>query len=180
MLKSIPRYTTIKGVTIYSCDSNWKPKPTPAAIDRDITIPEQTHPTTDVNLMGTVSIPDQSRIDNMTLTVNVNCDSPEAGELTGGGVCYWKICWVDEILDATGEMTITGYNIYASGYVTGIPEAAKNAGAENSGDLGMNLISIKKTRILDNGEQVVYDINRVQNRLIRNGKDYRAEINRLL
>lgn len=62
MLTSINRYTAIKGCDIYRLDKNGKPGTSPAAIDRDITIGEQTHPSTDVPLMGTISVPDQSRL----------------------------------------------------------------------------------------------------------------------
>lgn len=177
MLTSINRYTAIKGCDIYRLDKNGKPGTSPAAIDRDITIGEQTHPSTDVPLMGTISVPDQSRLDNFTITANINCDSPEAAELSGDGVVGWQIQWVDEYIDASGFPQIVGWTIVAKGYITGLPEANKNQGSDNSGDLTMNCLSIRKVNSLG---FVAYDIDRSANRLIRNGIDYRSEINKLL
>lgn len=185
MLTTINKYTQIKGVTIYRCTSaeagalpnNWIVSPAPAAIDVDITLPEQSHPTTDIQMMGSISIPDQTRIDNMQLTVNINTDSLEASALSGAGIVYWKICWVDEVVDPSGNLSLLGWTVYASGYIGAQPESAKNAGSENTGDLSMNVVSIKKQN--SNG-YVAYDINRLTNRLERGGINYRAALNALL
>lgn len=177
MLKTIDRYTSIKGSTIYKLDAQGHPGATPAAVDVDITIGEQTHPTTDVPMMGTVSIPDQSRLDNFTITANINTDSPEAAELSGDGLVGWEIHWVDEVVGADGLPKIIGWVITAHGYVTGTPEAVKNQGSENTGDISMNVMSIIKK----NSEgYTAYDIDRLANRLIKNGVNYRAKLNELL
>lgn len=177
MLKNIAKYTTIKGVSIYECNEQWKEQGLPCAIDIEITVSEQTHPTTDIPFMGTMSVPDQSRVDNITITANVNVDDPNAQRLCGKGMKYWKACWVDEVVEANGLISVVGYNIYSKGFVGGQPEAAKNTGGDNSGGIVMNCVGIKKQ---DSNGVVAYDIDRSQNRLIRNGEDYRSEINRLL
>ena len=176
-MKAINRYTSIKGTTIYKLSKEGKPASAPAAIDMDITIGEQSHPTTDIPVMGTLSVPDQSRLDNFTIEVNVNCDSPEAAELGGEGIVGWQIQWVDEFVDTDGLPQIVGWTITAKGYVTGLPEANKNQGSDNSGNLVMNVVSILKK---NSNDFVSYDIDRIANRLIRNGVDYRERINALL
>lgn len=178
MLTSINRYTAIKGCSIYKLNDLGRPNETPAAIDRDITIGEQTSPTTDIPMMGTVSVPDQSRIDNFTISVNINCDSPEAAELNGPGLVGWEIHWVDEVVGADGLPSIQGWVITAHGYVGNSPEATKNSGSENSGDLTMNVVASIKRNVTTG--VVAYDIDRRANRLIRNGIDYRKDINALL
>ena len=176
MLQTIPKYTTIKGVTIYRLIGG-APASTPAAVDVDINVSEQTHPTTDVSMMGTVGIPDQSRLDNFTVGVTINTDSPEAQALTGEGVVGWMICWVDEVVDATGIPSVVGWKLFVHGYVTGAPEATKNQGSDNTGELTMNCLAARKVNTLG---YVAYDIDRRTNKLIRNGVDYRSKINALL
>lgn len=176
-MKAINRYTSIKGTTIYRVSKEGKLDSSPAAIDVDITIGEQSHPTTDIPIMGTLSVPDQSRLDNFTIEVNVNCDSPEALKLSGTGIVGWQIQWVDEFVDKDGLPQIVGWTISAKGYVTGLPESNKNQGSDNSGNLVMNVVSILKK---NSNDFVSYDINRMDNRLYRNGIDYREGINALL
>lgn len=177
MLKTIPKYTSIKGCTIYRLNAAGMPLPTPAAIDVDITISEQTHPSTDVSMMGTVGVPDQSRLDNFTVTANVNCDSPEAAALSGAGIVGWFIRWVDEVIDEAGMPQVIGWDVTAKGYITGAPEATKNVGSENMGDISMNVVAITKKNSLG---YVAYDIDRRVNKLVRNNIDYRSDINKLL
>ena len=176
MLQTIPKYTTIKGVTIYRLNGG-APAPAPAAVDVDVNISEHTHPSTDVSFMGTVGVPDQSRLDNFTVGVSINCDSPEAQALVGEGVVGWMICWVDEVVDATGIPAVVGWKLFTYGYVTGVPEATKNLSSDNSGELTMNCLAARK---INTSGYVAYDIDRRSNKLIRNGVDYRAKINALL
>lgn len=176
-MRNITRYTTIKGTSIYASDSTWHTSETPAACDIDITIGEQAHPSTDVPMMGTLSVPDQTRIDNITISASINTDSPEAQALTGKGMVYWVIRWVDEVIGADGLVSVIGQEIHAKGFITSLPEAAKSVGGENTGDLSMNVVGISKK---DSTGKVAYDIDRTSNRLIRNGVDYREDINKLL
>ena len=177
MIKSIPRYTAIKGSTIYRLDAAGRPLQVPAAIDVDINVSEQTHPTTDIPMMGTIGVPDQSRLENFTISVNVNCDSLEAQALCGPGLVGWEIHWVDEVVGADGLPQVVGWVITAKGYITNTPEATKNQGSDNSGDITMNVMAVTKKNSLG---YVAYDIDRRANRIIRAGVDYRSEINALL
>lgn len=177
-MKTINRYTAIKGCSIYRLNELGRPNATPAAIDRDINIGEQTSPATDIPMMGSVSIPDQSRIDNFTISVNINCDSPEAAQLSGPGLVGWEIHWVDEVVGSDGLPTIQGWVITAHGYITNTPEATKNSGSDNSGDLTMNVVAVIKRNVTTG--RISYDIDRRANRLIRNGVDFRKAINALL
>ena len=70
-----------------------------------------------------------------------------------------------------------GWVITAKGYITNTPEATKNQGSDNSGDITMNVMAVTKKNSLG---YVAYDIDRRANRIIRAGVDYRSEINALL
>lgn len=175
---TIPQYTTVKGCAIYRLDANGKPvSKEPAAMDIDITIGEQSHPSTDISMMGTVSVPDQTRLDNFTITANINCDASEAAALNGPGLIGWEIKWVDEVVDPSGLPDVIGWTVTAYGYIASTPEAMKNAGSENKGDITMNVVSFQKQ---NSKNEIVCDIDRSQNRLIRNGVDYREKVNQLL
>lgn len=176
MLKSIPSYTAVKGCTIYPMEDGVASQE-PAAVDVEITLPSIEFGTTDINQMGTVSVPNQTSVDNIQVSVNVPADSQNSRTLFKKGLAQWKICWVCEVVDPAGLVDVEGWSVYCAGYIVSIPEGTKNPGSENSGAVNMNCVFYKKVRA---DGFVAYDIDRRSNKLVINGIDFRSEINALL
>ena len=165
-LNQINRFTHINGAAIYALDDNGQAESEPSAIDVAITLPALEFETADVNMMGTLSIVDQTRLGNIQVTASLEADNPQTQKLIGPGLKKWKILWTENVLQPNG-----------GGYVTSIPEGAKELGSQAVADYAMNCVSISKT---DSNNTVHYDIDRSQSKLRVNGIDYRARINELL
>ena len=92
-----------------------------------------------------------------------------------GKVVKWMVTWASMTYDAeSGTTTPKSFRVMASGFVTSIPNAEVNAGAENTGDV---LISISKTNITDG--RVEYEIDRGKGIFKVKGRDLIGKISSL-
>lgn len=142
----------IKGCAVWKLDENGQPGENPNVDNTPVTLPSIELETTSINLMGTVEIPDISRIGNLQLIVSVPLDVKEAMELCElGKTASWMISWCSQEYNSeTGETVAKAYKVFASGFITSIPNAEVNSGAENTGEITMNLIKYSKQCISDN------------------------------
>lgn len=140
--KSLP----IKGAAIWALNENGEPiSSTPQADNVPITLPSIDFGTTDVNILGTVSVPDFTRLENFQVTVDINVDNPDSKPLKKIGRQSWKITYCNAFIDsATCLETLQGIVVYCNGFVGGIPNAEVNQGAENTATITMNCMSFKK------------------------------------
>ena len=77
----------------------------------------------------------------------------------------------------TIETTPKAFTVEASGFVATIPNAEVNAGAENTGEITMNLVAYKKTNTTD--KIVQFEIDRGKGIFKVNGKDLISSISSL-
>ena len=150
----------VRGCALWKLDENGIVGQNPNVDNVSIQLPSIELETTSINLMGTLDIPDISRIGNLQLSATIPLDVPDAMALCElGKSVRWRITWASMTYNAiTSETTPKAFIIEVSGFVTGIPNAEVNAGAENTGDVIMNLISIKKTNNTDG--IIEYEIDR--------------------
>lgn len=151
MSVAIVKSLGVKGCAVWKLDDNGTPNQYPNVDNTEVNLPSIDLETSSLQLMGTLDVPDLSRVGNLQLTVNVPLDVPSAMELLEiGKVVKWLITWCSqEYNSVTGETTPKSFTVEASGFVTSIPNAPVNAGAENTGVIAMNLISFKKTNTTD-------------------------------
>ena len=163
-MNRIPLYGQIKGCTIYPAP-NGKPAANPAAIDCTITLPNITFETGTVQMMGSLTVPDQSRLGDLSM------------DLSGKGLKEYAAKWVREVTDPNGAIRVVGFTCYFAGYVTQVPQSAKNPGAESTGDYNVSLV---RYQVVEDGNKIHFDIDRAAGKLIINGEDYRSEVDKLL
>ena len=168
MAVSNSKFVGIKGCAVYRCENDVPITSAPQVDNVTITVPEITFNTVDVNIMGTVSIPDMTSLDNIQLSVNIPVDNPDAAELMQVGLQNWRISYVVSNVNNQGVETITPCSIYATGFVTGIPNAEISKGGDGTADVTMNLMRFKKYT----GERVDIDIDRSTGTLIIKGVNY--------
>lgn len=173
------KFIKIGGVSVWAADEKGTPLyQTPQVSDTTVTAPSIEFGTTDVNIMGTLSVPDFTRLDNFQLGVNIPVDNPEAKKLRKLGLQQWIISYVVSNMDAaTGLETLTGYRIYAKGYVTSLPNAELSVGGDGMADLTMNLVSYKKWAL--GGSVAEYDIDRLTGKVEIDGVNYSNDANSL-
>ena len=169
----------IKGCAVWKLDDNGEPGKNPNVDNISVTLPSIELETTSINLMGSVDIPDVSRIGNMQLSCTIPLDVKEAMDLCElGKTVSWLITWCSqEYNSTTGETLAKSYSVRATGFITSIPNAEVNSGAENTGDVTMNLIKYKKECISDN--YTAFEIDRGAGIFKINGNDLFAKINSL-
>ena len=160
MSVAIVKSLGVRGASVWKLDDNGTPGQYPNVDNVAITLPSIELETSSIQLMRKIDVLDLSRVGNLQLTVNVPLDVPSAMELLEmGKVVKWLITWCSqEYNSVTGETTPKSFTVEASGFITSIPNAEVNAGAENTGDITMNLISYKKTNTTD--RLVQFEIDR--------------------
>lgn len=176
---AIKKSLGVKGAALWKVDENGQTGQNPNVDNVPITLPSIELETTSINLMGTVDIPDLSRVGNLQLSATIPLDVPEAMELCElGKTVSWLVTWCSqEYNSVTGETTPKAYSVNATGFITSIPNAEVNAGAENTGDITMNLISYKKNCITD--KSTAFEIDRGKGIFKINGKDLYSQFSSL-
>lgn len=177
MLKQIERYTQVTGTSIYECDDKWQSNSEPSAVDVQVTLPALEFESADVQFMGTLSVPDTTRLGNIQVTAALECDNPKTRRLVGPGLKRWRISWVQNIVWPNQTQTAVGFTVFAAGYVAAVPEGAKELGSASTADYTMNCVSISKK---DSTGYQAYDVDRATGKLIVDGVDYRADVNKFL
>ena len=109
MSVAIVKSLGVRGAAVWKLDDNGTPGQYPNVDNVAITLPSIELETSSLQLMGTLDVPDLSRVGNLQLTVNVPLDIPSAMELLEmGKVVKWLITWCSqEYNSVTGETTPT-------------------------------------------------------------------------
>ncbi|MBR4985336.1 MAG: phage major tail tube protein [Proteobacteria bacterium] len=173
-MNRIPIYGQIKSCTIYPVE-NGVPAASPAAFDCTITPPVVTFETGTVQMMGSLTVPDQSRIADMSLSITVPV-SPLSVKLSGKGLKSYEARWAQEVTDPTGAIRVVQGVCYISGYVTQVPATAINPGAEGTADYN---VSVVKYRLVVGGKEL-HNIDRAAGVLVIDTVNYRSEVDALL
>ena len=161
----------IKGCALWKLDAEGNRGDNPNVDNVSITLPSIELESTTVNLMGSLDVPDLSRIGNLQLSATIPLDVPEALALIElGKPVKWQITWCTQLYDSvSGTTTPKAFEVYVTGFVTSIPNSEVNAGAEHTGDVTMNLIAITTKNATDN--KVEYEIDRGKGIFRVNGDD---------
>ena len=177
MLREINRYLNVAGCSVYFCPDGSTPEQDPLGIDQEDTLPSVTHPTSDVQLMGTASIPVQTSIEDMECTINLP-DSAAANKCRRKGVVTFLIYHAVSISDCqTGEVNLGGFKAKVSGIISG--KEGLNVTPQGETSTAITLKVLRYQFVDDEGNQVI-DIDRPAGVLKINGEDYRSELKNLL
>src|SRR5574344_1567769 len=97
MSVAIVKSLGVKGCAIWKLDDNGTPGQYPNADNISITLPSIELETSSLQVMGTLDVPDLSRVGNLQLTCNVPLYNPSAIELLEmGKVVKWLITWCSQ------------------------------------------------------------------------------------
>ena len=180
MSTSLVKSLGVKGCSIWKVNGDTDQTTDRPNVDNvSIQLPSIELESTTINLMGSLDVPDISRIGNLQLTATIPVDNSAAMDLIElGKSVKWHIRWVTMEYDSiTSVTTPVSYKAIVSGFVTSIPNSEVNAGSEGTADVTMNLISYKKSDLTHN--KVIFDIDRGQGVFKFNGKDMISNISSL-
>lgn len=171
------KLTTIKGCAVWYLANGTPINPTtPNADNVTITLPDLSFSTTDVNILGTLSVPDFTRIDNFSVSINIANDNPDSAPLKQIGLQEWKITYcIGVINSATGLEQFIPYTIYCKGYISSIPLGTIEQGGDGLVEISMNCTSIKKQQ----GTETLFEIDRLNGKIKIGDTDYSSSINSL-
>lgn len=179
MSVAITKSLGVKGCSIWRVRDDDTVADHPNADNISITLPSIELESTTINLMGSVDIPDISRIGNLQLTATIPVDAKSSLDLIEiGKSVKWQIRWVTMEYDSTTSVTTpVSYKVFATGFVTSIPNAEVNAGSEGTADVTMNLIAYRKIDSTHN--KTIFAIDRGQGTFIFNDKDMMSNIHNM-
>lgn len=174
-MKQIDILSHVKGCTVYVCDENGIPEAEPVTIDAEISLPQITHPTATIQSMGDMDVPDQTRVNPMTL--GIGCElSVIQTKIVGYGVKSYIIRWGQEVKKANGSFDLVPFIVYASGIPSEDVSVTVRPGENTTGTVN---IACLKYRVVVDGEEIRY-IDKTQGVLKIGKEDFRAKLNAML
>lgn len=176
-LKEIDRFLTVAGVSIYAADSKGIPESFPIGIDEEVTLPSISHPTMDVQLMGSASIPNQTSLEDLECTFTLP-NNPKSIAALKGGVQSFIIRHAVNVSEAqSGNVVLQGFTATVSGFVSSKEGLSLSAGGESKTQVTVKCIYY---RLADENNNELYCVDRPNGILKVGGNDMRARLRELL
>lgn len=174
MFTAINKYLTIPGCTIYKATAG-VPDATPLCVDAEVTLPSIGFPTTTVNNMGSHDVVDQTRVDNIQITINAPTTADNIS-LVKGGVAEYIIRFAMQVQRPNNTYFYAGFTAYCMGQVASFGGSSLNVGDAGAGTITVNCNAYN---LQQDGKELVR-IDRAASALVIDGVDLRAELNKLL
>lgn len=172
--KIIDRLGPVKGCTVYASKDGVVDKE-PCTIDAEVQLPQIVHPTSTVQSMGDMDIPDQTRVNSMTCTISCELGTIQS-KLLGYGVQSYVIQWGQEVEKADGTFDLIPYVAYISGVPSEDVSVMVRPGESTTGTV---TIAVTSYRQLCDGKEI-RNIDKIKGILKINGVDYREKLNSML
>jgi phage tail tube protein FII len=176
-LREINRYLTIAGCSLYDLDEAGQPGAFPISIDAEVTLPSVSFLTSDAQLMGNMSVPIQTSLENMEMTISLN-DGKDAFKAFKKGVAGFMVRYATSITNReTGEVFLGGFTAKARGLIGGKEGLAVAPTNQSDSNLTLHLVSYQ---FQTDDNSIVINIDRPNGILEINGVDFREELRELL
>lgn len=148
-----------------------------AATDTNVTLPEVTFLTADINAMGTMSIPLLNAIDDMETTISKSGIDKHMTVLTAPGKKQIEVRWVQDRIKSDATVEAEGCKAFMTvSPVTLHPGASLEIGSASENDLTFKVF---RYRLVVNGEEILL-VDRLAHKLKVNGKDYSKKYDKML
>lgn len=147
------------------------------ATDTNVTLPEVTFLTADINAMGTMSIPLMNAIDDMEMTISKSGIDKKMTTLTAPGKKQIEVRWVQDRIKSDANVEAEGCKAFLTvSPVTLHPGASLEIGSASENDLTFKVF---RYRLVVNGEEILL-VDRLSHKLKVNGKDYSKKYDKML
>ncbi len=147
------------------------------ATDTNVTLPEATFLTADINAMGTMSIPLMNALDDMEMTISKSGIDKNMTALTAPGKKDIEVRWVQDRIKSDASVEAEGCKAFLKvAPVTLHPGASLEIGSASENDLTFKVF---RYRLVVNGEEVLL-IDRLAHVLKVNGRDYSKKYDKML
>lgn len=147
------------------------------AKDVEVTLPEVKNITVDATAMGTLSVPVISQFENMEATIHHIGADQGLSKMLAQETLEIEIRWVEQIMKEGGAQNTVGCKAFLTGFPTdAVPAITVKPGEPVDVEVPYTITGYKMVKDGD----VLWDINRLTQKCIINGKDYFAEMNSVL
>ena len=147
-----------------------------AARDVAFTLPALQFLTADVQAMGTMSIPLIGQLEHMELVVTKIGTDKGLGKMNKLEKQNLEFRWVQNVAKTDGNMATVGCKAFVRTLPASIPETGVELGSATEHE---NTYGVSRMQIYVDGEEILL-VDRLNQILRVNGKDYMKEINSLL
>lgn len=147
------------------------------ASDTNVTLPEITFMTADVNAMGTMSIPLNNAIEDMEFSINKVGVDKNMTVLTAPGKKTIEVRWVQDVIKPDGTTKAEGCKAFINcAPITLHPGASLEIGSSTENDL---TYKVTRYKLVVGGEEILV-VDRLAHTLKVNGVDYSRQYDSLL
>lgn len=148
-----------------------------AAVDTNVTLPEISFMTADIQAMGEMSIPLSNAIEDMEMSITKVGVDKNMTRLTAPGKKNIEIRWVQDLIKSDGTVRPQGCKAFLSvSPVTLHPGASLEIGSSSDNDLTFKVFRYK---LVVDGEEILL-VDRLAHVLKVNGMDYSRKYDALL
>lgn len=146
------------------------------ARDVGVTLPEIAATTYEIQAMGTMTMPDWSRLAHMETAISKNGIDKNLALMSTPGIKELEIRGVQPVTDANGNVSNVGFKAQIKGYSNKIPSLGVTVGDPTESEL---TYATTRYRLLVGGEEM-WCIDRLADICRIDGVDYAGGINSML
>lgn len=146
------------------------------ARDVGVTLPEIAATTYEIQAMGTMTMPDWSRLAHMETAISKNGIDKNLALMSTPGIKELEIRGAQPVTDANGNVRNVGFKAQIKGYSNKIPSLGVAVGDPTESEL---TYATTRYRLLVDGEEM-WCIDRMAFKCVIDGVDYADPINSML
>ena len=173
---AVDKVLQVTANAIYILNEIGVPEPMPVCNDGQVTLPAISFSTTDVTYMGTMTVADLTRVDDIAITLSLPTYVDSLRVASAKGLLIRFAMQVERA--ATGESDYQGFAVYAFGRASGFGGGALTPGDASQGDITYHCTRYKFISQEMNDELI--NIDRRAGIIAINGVNTRSKLNRLL
>ena len=173
---AVDKVLQVTANAIYILDENGVPEAEPVCNDGQVTLPAISFSTTDVTYMGTMTVADLTRVDDVAITLSMPTYADSLKVANAKGILIRFAMQIEKA--ETGESDYQGFAVYAFGRASGFGGGALTPGDASQGDITYHCTRYKFISQEMNDELI--NIDRRAGIIAINGVNTRSKLNRLL
>lgn len=130
---AVDKVLQVSANAIYILDENGVPEAEPVCNDGQVTLPAISFTTTDVTYMGTMTVADLTRVDDVAITLSMPTYVDSLKVASAKGLLIRFAMQIEKA--ETGESEYQGFAVYAFGRSSGFGGGALTPGDASQGDI---------------------------------------------
>ena len=173
---AVDKVLQVTANAIYILNENGVPEAEPVCNDGQVTLPAISFSTTDVTYMGTMTVADLTRVDDVAITISLPTYVDSLRVASAKGILIRFAMQIEKA--KTGESDYQGFAVSAFGRASGFGGGALTPGDAGNGDITYHCTKYKLTSQETNAELI--NIDRRAGIIAINGVNTRSKLNKLL